>query len=75
MWERLKSPDGTFGLIMLKNHISWGYLNAVKVVKENLPLFIGEVETTTLEEVQQAIGAGADIIMLDNMVTKLWPKL
>ena len=26
-----------------------------------------EVETTTLEEVQQAIDAGADIIMLDNM--------
>ena len=28
-----------------------------------------EVETTSLEEVQQALDAGADIIMLDNMDT------
>ena len=58
-------------MIMLKdNHIkiAGGIPNAVKAVKQNLPLSIKvEVETTTLEEVQQAIDAGADIIMLDNM--------
>ena len=58
-------------MIMLKdNHIkiAGGIPNAVKAVKQNLPLSIKvEVETTNLEEVQQAIDAGADIIMLDNM--------
>lgn len=62
---------GLYDMIMLKdNHIkiAGGIPNAVKAVKQNLPLSIKvEVETTTLEEVQQAIDAGADIIMLDNM--------
>ena len=30
-----------------------------------------EVETETLEQVQQALDAGADIIMLDNMTNEL----
>ena len=30
-----------------------------------------EVETTTLDEVEQALDAGADIIMLDNMTDEL----
>ena len=62
-------------MIMLKdNHIkiAGGIPNAVKAVKQNLPLSIKvEVETTNLEEVQQAVEAGADIIMLDNMSTEL----
>ena len=62
---------GLYDMIMLKdNHIkiAGGIPNAVKAVKQNLPLSIKvEVETTNLEEVQQAIDAGADIIMLDNM--------
>ena len=62
---------GFYAMKMLKdNHIkiAGGIPNAVKAVKQNLPLSIKvEVETTTLEEVQQAIDAGADIIMLDNM--------
>ena len=62
---------GLYDMIMLKdNHIkiAGGIPNAVKAVKQNLPLSIKvEVETTNLEEVQQAVEAGADIIMLDNM--------
>lgn len=62
---------GLYDMIMLKdNHIkiAGGIPNAVKEVRANLPLSIKlEVETTTLEEVQQALDAGADIIMLDNM--------
>jgi len=62
---------GLFDLAMIKdNHIkiAGGITNAVKQVRASIPSDIRiEVETTTLEEVQQAIEAGADIIMLDNM--------
>lgn len=62
---------GLHDMIMLKdNHIkiAGGIPNAVKEARAHLPLSIKlEVETTTLEEVQQALDAGADIIMLDNM--------
>ena len=62
---------GLYDMIMLKdNHIkiAGGIPNAVKAVKQNLPLSIKvEVETTNLEEVQHAVEAGADIIMFDNM--------
>ena len=62
---------GLFDLAMIKdNHIkiAGGIANAVKQVRASIPSDIRiEVETTTLEEVQQAIEAGADIIMLDNM--------
>ena len=58
-------------MVMLKdNHIAMagGILPAVEEVRPHLPISIQiEVETTTLEEVQEAIDAGADIIMLDNM--------
>ena len=62
---------GLFDLAMIKdNHIkiAGGITNAVKQVRASIPSDIRiEVETTTLKEVQQAIEAGADIIMLDNM--------
>ncbi|MCB6971092.1 MULTISPECIES: carboxylating nicotinate-nucleotide diphosphorylase [Butyricimonas] len=62
---------GLYDMIMLKdNHIkiAGGIPNAVKEARAHLPLSIKlEVETTTLKEVQQALDAGADIIMLDNM--------
>ncbi|MEY8592324.1 carboxylating nicotinate-nucleotide diphosphorylase [Butyricimonas hominis] len=62
---------GLYDMIMLKdNHIkiAGGIPNAVKEARAHLPLSIKlEVETTTLEEVQQALDAGSDIIMLDNM--------
>ena len=57
-------------MVMLKdNHIAMagGILPAVEEVRPNLPISMIEVETTTLEEVQEALDAGADIIMLDNM--------
>ena len=62
---------GLYDMVMLKdNHIkiAGGIPNAMKAVRANLPLSVKvEVETTNLDEVQQAIDCRADIIMLDNM--------
>ncbi|MDR2131605.1 MAG: carboxylating nicotinate-nucleotide diphosphorylase [Odoribacteraceae bacterium] len=64
---------GLHDMIMLKdNHIkiAGGIPAAVRQARLHLPLSIKiEVETTTLEEVRQALAAGVDIIMLDNMAT------
>ena len=65
---------GLYDMIMLKdNHIDYNgsITNAVKMAKDyveqnQLNLKI-EVETRNLKEVQEAIEAGADRIMLDNM--------
>ena len=66
---------GLYDMIMLKdNHIkiAGGIPQAVEQARVNLPLSIKiEVETTTLEEVQQAIDAQVDIIMLDNMTNEM----
>ena len=57
--------------IMIKdNHIkaAGGIKKAIALVKNNIPYPLNiEVETTNIEEVQQALTYGADIIMLDNM--------
>lgn len=62
---------GLYDMVMIKdNHISvaGGISNAVKAIRPNIPSTIKiEVETTTMAEVQEALDAGADIIMLDNM--------
>ena len=62
---------GLYDMVMLKdNHIqiAGGIKPAVEAVRKRIPMSIKvEVETTTLEQVQEAIDAGADIIMLDNM--------
>ena len=62
---------GLYDMVLLKdNHIkiAGGIPNAVKAVRANLPVSIKlEVETTNLEEVQQALECGVDMIMLDNM--------
>ncbi len=62
---------GLYDMVMIKdNHIdiAGGISQAVaqirSVVAENIKI---EVETTNLEQVQEAIDAKADIIMLDNM--------
>lgn len=58
------------GVIVKENHIraAGGIKNAVSRLLESLPPTLKiEVETTNLEEVQEALDAGADIIMLDNM--------
>jgi len=62
---------GLHDMAMIKdNHIevAGGITAAVKAVRSSIEHGIKiEVETTTLEQVQEAIDAGVDIIMLDNM--------
>ena len=58
------------GVIVKENHIraAGGIKAAVSRLLESLPPTLKiEVEASTLEEVQEALDAGADIIMLDNM--------
>jgi nicotinate-nucleotide pyrophosphorylase (carboxylating) len=63
-----------FGLddaVMIKdNHIvaAGGIAPAIALVRKSMPFPLSvEVETETLEQVKEALTAGADIIMLDNM--------
>jgi nicotinate-nucleotide pyrophosphorylase (carboxylating) len=62
---------GLYDMVMIKdNHIvvAGGILKAVNTVREKVKRDIRiEVETSTLKEVEEALLAGADIIMLDNM--------
>ncbi|RKE04220.1 carboxylating nicotinate-nucleotide diphosphorylase [Marinifilum flexuosum] len=62
---------GLYDLVMIKdNHIkiAGGIAPAVEQVRKSIPNHIKvEVETTNIEEVKEALSAGADIIMLDNM--------
>jgi len=58
------------GVLIKDNHIkaAGGIANAVATARKNCPHTLKiEVETETLEEVREALAAGADIIMLDNM--------
>ncbi|WP_294303844.1 carboxylating nicotinate-nucleotide diphosphorylase [uncultured Chryseobacterium sp.] len=72
---------GLYDMIMLKdNHIDYNgsITNAVKMAKEyikkNKKKLKIEVETRNLEEVQEAINAKVDRIMLDNMDVKTMKK-
>lgn len=62
---------GLFDMVMIKdNHIevAGGIMEAIGQIRKKIASGIRiEIETTTLEQVQEAIDAGADIIMLDNM--------
>ena len=62
---------GLFDGAMIKdNHIvaAGGITKAVEEVRQNAPHTVQiEVETTNLDQVEEALAAGADIIMLDNM--------
>ena len=62
---------GLYDMAMIKdNHIKMagGIAKAVEQARSRIPSDIKiEVEATNLDEVKQAIEAGADIIMLDNM--------
>lgn len=66
---------GLYDMAMLKdNHIkaAGGVYEAITQAKSQLPISIKvEIETTNLDEVKEAIKAGADIIMLDNMSTEM----
>lgn len=65
---------GLYDMAMIKdNHIKMagGIAKAVEQVRSRIAEGIKiEVETTNIDEVYQAINAGADIIMLDNMDTQ-----
>lgn len=61
------------GVLLKDNHIgaAGSVTNAVKMAKEYAPFVRKiEVEVETLEMVKEAVEAGADIIMLDNMSTE-----
>lgn len=58
------------GVLIKDNHIAacGGIEKAVTRIRSKISHLIKiEVETTTLEEVREALAAGADVIMLDNM--------
>lgn len=58
------------GVLIKDNHIkaAGSIYNAVKAARDNIPHTVKiEVETENLEQVQEALDSGADIIMLDNM--------
>lgn len=60
----------TDGVIVKENHIraAGGITKAMERLLESLPPTLKiEVEASTLDEVQEALDAGADLIMLDNM--------
>ena len=65
---------GVFDAYLIKeNHIiaCGGIEKAISTAKQLNPGKPVEVETESLEELQQAIDAGADIIMLDNFTTDM----
>lgn len=58
------------GVMVKENHIrsAGGITAAIESLLESLPPTLKiEVETTNIQEVKEALNAGADIIMLDNM--------
>ncbi|HOV70416.1 MAG TPA: carboxylating nicotinate-nucleotide diphosphorylase [Clostridia bacterium] len=58
------------GVLIKDNHITaaGGIKNAVKAARQNATHMLRiEVETETLDQVREALDAGADVIMLDNM--------
>ncbi len=62
---------GLFDMVLIKeNHISiaGGIAEAVSKAKSGSPRVRIEVETTSLQEAEQALEAGANMIMLDNML-------
>jgi len=61
------------GVLIKDNHIkaAGGITNAVNAARIHAPFTLKiEVETETLQQVQEALEVGADIIMLDNMDTE-----
>ena len=62
---------GLYDMVMIKdNHIqvAGSITKAVDAIRKNIPKSIKiEVETTTIDQVKEALAADVDIIMLDNM--------
>lgn len=65
---------GLFDAVMIKdNHVkaAGGIRAAVELVRKNIPFLTPvEVEAATVEQALEALAAGADVIMLDNMTTE-----
>ncbi|WP_441000299.1 carboxylating nicotinate-nucleotide diphosphorylase [Fodinibius sp. SL11] len=64
---------GLYDMAMIKdNHIAaaGSITSAVQSIRESHSQITVEVETTTLDQVNEALAAGVDIIMLDNMSTE-----
>jgi len=65
---------GLYDMVMIKDNHIQGAGSIAEAVKRVRALhgdaFTVEVETTTINEVREALEAGADIIMLDNMDTE-----
>lgn len=65
---------GLYDMVMIKdNHIkaAGNISRAVELVKANIkPNIRIEVETSNMKEVKEALAAGIDVIMLDNMTTE-----
>ncbi|MBR6673002.1 MAG: carboxylating nicotinate-nucleotide diphosphorylase [Alistipes sp.] len=65
---------GLYDMAMIKNNhikMAGGITKAVEQVRANIPADVKiEVEATNLAEVQEAVAAGADIIMFDNMTNE-----
>lgn len=66
---------GLYDMVMIKdNHIqiAGGIKEAVEAIRKKIPKSIKiEVETKTIEQVKEALEADVDIIMLDNMSSKM----
>ena len=65
------------GILIKDNHIgaAGGVAKAIQMAKEYAPFVRKiEVEVETLEMLQEALDAGADIIMLDNMTPEMMKK-
>lgn len=65
------------GVLIKDNHIrlAGGISRAVRLIREGIKTGLKiEVETSTLEEVREALEAGADIIMLDNMPVSIMKR-
>lgn len=65
---------GLFDAFLIKeNHVNacGGINNAVHTAKSNFPGKTVEVEVESLDELNQALEAGSDIIMLDNFTTDM----
>ncbi|HKI87811.1 MAG TPA: carboxylating nicotinate-nucleotide diphosphorylase [Draconibacterium sp.] len=66
---------GLYDMVMIKNNhilVAGGIKPAVDAIRSKIPKSIKiEVETSNLEMVQEALDADVDIIMLDNMSSKL----
>lgn len=75
MGGALNHRFGLYDMVMIKdNHIqiAGGIEPAVKSIQKKLKKKVRiEIETTTIEQVKEALSAGADIIMLDNMSNEM----